>query len=139
MKKKTFFSSMEMSDKYIIWLDSAIPLSGEKPPNRVNTEIEGFFPLYNIFENRSKKNTYIPCRVWGGKDGNWKRELKWKEVHTFYFCYTFFFFYSGRAGVFSVDILYVVIRSGMYIIFMEFVCILTPWFIEIWAKSEMDA
>lgn len=40
---------MEMSDKYIIWLDSAIPLSGEKPPNRVNTEMEGFFPLYNIF------------------------------------------------------------------------------------------
>lgn len=48
---------MEMSDKYIIWLDSAIPLSGEKkkiPPNRVNTEMEGFFPLYNIFENKKK-------------------------------------------------------------------------------------
>lgn len=55
---------MEMSDEYIIWLDSAIPLSGEKPPNRVNTEMEGFFPLYNIFEKKNeRKNTYILCRV----------------------------------------------------------------------------
>lgn len=45
---------MEMSDKYIIWLDSAIPLSGEKTPNRVNTEMEGFFPLYNIFEKKTR-------------------------------------------------------------------------------------
>lgn len=33
---------MEMSAKYIIWLDSAIPLSGEQPLYRMNAEKGGF-------------------------------------------------------------------------------------------------
>lgn len=42
----------------------------------------------------------------------------------------FLLYFFCRTGGFSVDIVRCVIRSGMYIIFMEFVYVsLTPWFI----------
>lgn len=56
----------------------------------------------------------------------------WNEKRSTRFIFVIFF----RTGVFFWWILFVVIRSGMYIIFMEFVCILTPWFIEIWLNPK---
>lgn len=120
---------MEMSDKYIIWLDSAIPLSGEKPPNRVNTKMEGFFPLYNIFE---KKHVYpMQSMRWKG----WKLKKRAEMKRGPHVLFLLFFL---ELGFFLVDIVRCNTKWNVYYIYG--ICVYPNSMVyRDMAKSEMDA
>lgn len=129
-EKKPFSPVWKCRTNISSGLTVQFPYLEKKPPNRVNTEMEGFFPLYNIFEKKKHEHVY-PMQSMGWKGWKLKKRAEMKRgPHVL-----FLLFFLFRTGVFRW-ILFAVIRSGMYIIFMEFGYILTPWFIEIWLNPK---